>query len=158
MHDCPAVTSWSELSQAAFGEALPDIVQPSAIHPGLHRHFPKCRPARPNEIPVLRAQFMSRGTYWIWVTGLIIASGLLLTIVKSSYGGDAEYDVGRMLLLTVVAICLALAALRLRDSGHSELWAYLVLVPFLNLVAIIAVGIPRSAELSVDATASDNPF
>ena len=99
---------------------------------------------------------MSRGIYWSWVIGLIVAGGLLSTFVKLTYGEGAELMVGRWLVLAIVAICLALAALRLRDSGYNEKWAYLVLIPVLNLFTIIAIGIPRTAELEAETNTFDS--
>jgi len=101
---------------------------------------------------------MSRTKYWLSVLGMILIGGLILALIQESYGDNAQYVVGRWLGLGIAAIIWAIASFRLRDAGRKEYWSFLVIVPVVNLFAIIAIGLLPSRSANLEAESFGNPF
>jgi uncharacterized membrane protein YhaH (DUF805 family) len=101
---------------------------------------------------------MTRAKYWLVVLVLWFVGGLILAIVKEAYGDNAVHDVGPWLAFGILMFFWPLASLRLRNAGRKERWSFLVIVPLVNLFAIIAIGILPSRSIDPESKSFENPF
>lgn len=91
---------------------------------------------------------MSRLRYWMWVLGIGLTLTVTAQLIANEFGEPvALYLVGPCLGLIAGLILLFIVQDRLTDSGRSKHWAWLLLVPAVNVIGIVVIGClpPRKA-------------
>ena len=77
----------------------------------------------------------TRTQFWLFVLFNIIVFALL-GVVLSRFG-DTGQNIGWICQLAVLLPSLAIAARRLRDSGHSPWWLLISLMPFIGAIVLL---------------------